>query len=209
MFTRDSDTDPMPPTLRDGQPARATAPPAPVDYGPALWVPAAHWSSGRPEPVRLVVLHSTENDIKPGVARNVARWFAAGGDCRASAHYVVGPDEVWQTVREHDRSWAAGATANRLGVHVELVGRAGSTDWSSGPGLEVLRRAAPLVADICRRHGLTVQGLDVSRLEAGESGIVTHAACTACWHESTHRDPGLQDDERWPWELWLALVGAG
>jgi N-acetyl-anhydromuramyl-L-alanine amidase AmpD len=121
---------------------------------------------------------------------------------------VVGPDGIWQCVREKDRAWAAGATANARGIHLELVGRAGHTDWTTGPGLAVLEQAAPLVADICKRRGIVRQGLDVHRLMRGDSGIVTHATITEAWRESTHLDPGMAGDVRWPWELWLELVEA-
>jgi len=201
-----------PPTLRDGQPRRATAPPAVVDYPGALWIPANRrlWHARAAEDVpRFVCLHSTENRIAVGVARSVARWFCtAPSDCKGCAHYIVGlgDDEVVQCVREKDQAGAAGRTANRFGIHIELVGQAETTDWTLGPGLSVLQRAAPLVRSILDRNGWPCRALDAARLEAGEQGIVTHATCSAAFKESCHRDPGLQDDARWPWELFLSLV---
>ena len=191
-------------------PPRASAPPAEVDYPVAIWVPASRrlWKPRATAP-NIVVLHSTENECRPGVARNVARWFcSAPQDCKGVAHYVQGPDELYQCVREADEAGAAGKTANRLGVHIELVGIAASTDWSHGPGLEVITRAARLVADICRRRGIIVQALDAEALRQGQSGITCHNDCTVAWGESCHRDPGLANDQRWPWALFLSLVTA-
>lgn len=203
----DGDGETPPSTLRTGH-ARATAPPAAVDYADATWIPACHWSSSRAEPVRLVVLHSTETPSTAGTARRVAQWFARGADCRASAHYVIDVGEVAQCVREHYRAWSAGPRANATGVHIELCGYAEVTDWSAGDGLAVLERAAPLAADILRRHELPCVGLDGEQVARGERGMCTHAACTAAWHESTHVDPGMVGDRRWPWERWTALVQA-
>jgi hypothetical protein len=201
--------DPLADTWPDGQ-RRGTAPPAAVDFPGAIWIPANRrlWRARAAEDApRFVCLHSTENRIAEGVARSVARWFCtAPPDCKGCAHYVVGLDEIVQCVREKDQAGAAGKTANRFGIHIELVGQAETTDWSSGPGLAVLQRTAPVVRSILDRNGWPIRALDASRLEAGESGIVTHATCTAVWHESCHRDPGLQDDTRWPWELFLSLV---
>ena len=202
--------DTAPPTLRDGQPrSRATAPPAAVDYPGALWVPARHWSARPPgAAIRLVVLHSTESG--PGTARAVARFFAADPSCQGSAHYVVDADTVVQCVSESRGAWGArGGDANACGIHVEMTGRALSTDWTAGPGLAVLERAAPLVADILRRHELPCRALDAERLLAGEPGMVTHATITEAYAvRGGHCDPGGVGDHRWPWEQWLALVEA-
>lgn len=178
------------------------------DYESAIWLPAAKWSGAARPPGQpsLIVLHSTETACRAGTAKAVARWFARGRDCRASAHYVVDVAEIYQCVRERHRAWAAGPIANARGVHVELCGRAFHTDWSSGEGLEVLKRAAPLVCDIARRHNIPLVRLDCGSLIRNERGLVTHASCSAAWRESTHVDPGGVGDLRWPWELWLDLL---
>jgi hypothetical protein len=194
---------------------RATAPPPPIDYPGAIWLPAQHWS---PRPagarIRLVVLHCTQPPgtypaSRPGAARSTARFFAADPTCEGSAHYVCDPRDIYQCVQENRGAWGAkGGRANAEGIHVELCGRV-TTDWSSGDGLAVLERAAPLVADILRRHALPCRGLDASGVRDGEAGMCTHAAVTQAYCvPGGHIDPGGVGDARWPWELWLELVEA-
>jgi len=156
-----------------------------------LRIPARSFTAGRIAPVRLVVLHTTENDLRPGVARAVASWFGGPDAPQASSHYVVDADETVQCVLEQDQAWGAPG-ANGDGVHVELCARAGwsSVAWAAPEAQRMLARAARLVAGICERHGLPVEMVQVEGLLDGEAGITTHAAVSAAWHRSTHWDPG-------------------
>lgn len=160
--------------------------------------------------VDWIVLHSTENAIRPGTARNVATWFGSANAPRASAHYVVGPDELIRCVPEADVAWAAPG-ANRQGIQLELVGQAARTDWllegdADNCGAAVLRRAAELVAELCRRWNIPIERLDADALRAGKRGITTHASVGVAFKQSDHVDPGMPNDRRWPWEAFLALV---
>ena len=160
--------------------------------------------------VDWVVLHSTENPIKPGTARNVALWFAGAQAPQASAHYIVGPDTVVQCVRETAVAWAAPG-ANATGIQIELVGQAHKTDWTrdgDGPqdGLRVVVRAAELTRAICKRWDIPLERVDAAGLLAGKRGITSHAAVGAAFKKSTHVDPGGVGDVRWPWEPFLKLV---
>ena len=163
--------------------------------------------------VDLVVLHSTENPIRPGTARSVAQWFAGSSAPQASAHYVVGPDEVLSCVPEAAVAWAAPG-ANHHGIQIEMVGRAHKTDWLADgkhddAGAPVMRRAATLVRGICDRWDIPVRRLNVKDLLAGKRGITTHAAVTEAFKKSTHIDPGCAGDQRWPWDEFLRLVRLG
>lgn len=160
----------------------------------------------------LVVLHSTENPIRRGVARSVAQWFAGPSAPQASAHYVVGADAIFRCVEEKHVAWAAPG-ANRQGIQIEQVGQAFKTQWDregEGPedGLGVMRRSAELVRGICQRWNIPVEHVDAAGLLAGKRGITTHAAVSEAWKKSTHVDPGCGNDVRWPWELYLSLVKA-
>jgi hypothetical protein len=175
-------------------------------------IPARNFTwAGRPlSSIRWIVLHSTENPIRPGVARNVARWFGGPSAPRASAHYIVGPDAVIAGVPLEHVAWAAPG-ANRLGIQVEQVGQALQTDWlaeGSGDraGLAVLRRSAELVAALCRETGIPVARVDTDGLKRGGRGITTHAAVTRAFRRSDHVDPGGAVDGRWPWAEYLDLV---
>jgi hypothetical protein len=160
-------------------------------------------SASSPRTISLIVIHTAEQDIRPGVARRVASWFAGRDAPQASAHYVVGPDEVIACVRETDVAWAAPG-ANHNGVQCELVGRASMTaaDWHSPPAQAAIERLARLVAQLCRRHAIPVQRLSVDDLLAGARGICGHVEVSKAWKGSLHWDPGLT----FPWPRLLELV---
>lgn len=155
--------------------------------------------------VKLIVLHSTETPVTQQAARNVALWFGGPSAPQASAHYVVGPDAVIACVEEHDVSWAA-PKANRVGINIEMVGRAAKTDWL-GDGRAVLERSAALVAGIARRWGIPIVALTAADVRDGKSGLCTHAAVTEAFGTvGGHVDPGMPKDRRWPWDEFLDLV---
>lgn len=152
--------------------------------------------------IDLVVLHTTENDTKDGVAAAVANWFNRG-EAKVSAHYVVGPDEVIQCVNEGDVAWCSPGS-NHNGIQVELVGRAGyeAKDWGKSDQQAMLVRAAWLVADICTRYSIPVVYIGVEGLVRGERGITTHANVSTAFKKSTHWDPG----PNFPLENFLSLT---
>jgi hypothetical protein len=162
------------------------------------------------ESIRLIVLHSTENPVRTGVARNVARWFGGPSAPRASAHFVVGPEEVIACVPLEHAAWAAPG-ANHDGVQVEQVGQALRTDWLKNgkgdtAGRAVLTRSAMLVATLCRELSIPPVRVDHEQLLAGARGITSHAAVSLAYKKSSHVDPGGATDSRWPWDEYLDLV---
>jgi N-acetyl-anhydromuramyl-L-alanine amidase AmpD len=155
-----------------------------------------------PRRIELVVLHSTENQERAGIAGTVAAWFASG-QVEASAHYVVDADAVIQCVQEKDIAWAAPG-ANQGGVHVELAGKASQTSeqWLDGYSMAVLELAAALVADICRRNNLPATPIGSAGLLMGARGITTHAAVSVAFKKSDHTDPG----EGFPLNTFVEMV---
>jgi len=152
---------------------------------------AKNFKKGRTAPVRLIVLHTTENDCKPTVARNVAKWFAGASAPTASAHYVVGPDETLCCVLETDTAWHA-PPANPYSIGIEQTGRAAFTeaDWASADAQATLERSVTLVADICTRLGIPAVFVDKDGLTRGDSGITTHVTVSETFKQSNHTDPG-------------------
>src|SRR5262245_43698182 len=132
-----------------------------ADYVDATFIRASHFQAGRGgSSVEIIVIHTTEQPCAPGVARSVAGFFA-GPNVTTSAHYVVGPDEVIQCVKEQDMAWhAQGANPHSIGI--EHTARAMFTyeAWCEPNGHAMLEKSARLAADICKRHGIPVQYVD-------------------------------------------------
>jgi len=168
-----------------------------------LTILARHFAKGRAENVRLLVLHTTENPCANRVARSVATWFAGASAPEASAHYVVGPDEVVLCVPEEDTAWHA-PPANPYSIGIEHTGRAAFTeaDWATPEAKAMIDRSVALVADLCVRHGIPAKLVDVVGLARGDAGITTHALVSSAFHKSTHTDPG----KHFPIEDYLARV---
>ncbi len=151
-------------------------------------------AAGEPRVIDLVVIHTAESSEKPGTARAVARWFAGqlGPAPRTSAHYVVDAGDIVQCVLERDVAWGAPG-ANSRGIHIEIAGRADQTaeQWGDEASTKTLERAAELVADICKRHGIPIVKLGGAGVRAGCAGICGHADVTEAYPDKgTHTDPG-------------------
>ncbi len=167
------------------------------------FITARHLTTGRKEPILVVVIHTTENRCANGIAMKVAYMFAAPGAPEASAHYIVGPDAVVQCVQETDTAWAAPGS-NSNGIHVEHTAFAGFTDndWHSTDAEKMLLRSAALVADICTRNDIPVERLSVECLRAGKRGIAGHKDINDAFHLGDHWDPG----GHFPWDRYLEMV---
>jgi len=170
------------------------------------FVQARHYTPvplGRP--FDLVVIHTAETELAPGVAHAVAAWFAGPEAPRASAHYVVDPGEVVQCVHERDIAWAAPG-ANTDGIQIELAGRAafGVFEWASSEAQAMLERLATLVGGICARRHIPVRRLSAKELKTGARGLCGHVDVSKAWGKSSHWDPG----PLFPWDRLMDLVGA-
>lgn len=144
--------------------------------------------------VDLIVLHTAETPEGVNTAQAVARYFATT-NVKASAHYCVdGGGHIVQTCREVDVAYAAPG-ANHNGVHLELAGRAAQSgvEWHDSYSWNLLKTAAPLVADLCAHYKLPIRYVPAAQLVAGgpgARGITTHADVSEAYKKSTHWDPG-------------------
>lgn len=154
------------------------------------FVPARHFTAGRPGPIQLIVLHSTEG----GTARSVADMFNKGARV-ASAHYVVDSQDVIQCVRDEHTAFAAPG-ANATGLQIEVCGwaRWSEPEWRASG---VLPRVVRLIRRLCQQYNIPAVHVDVSGLLAGQSGITTHAEVSQAWKKSTHTDPGAGFPVAW------------
>lgn len=224
--------------LKKNRPAASSPPePPPVngadDQGISEFVQARNYKpadrGGKDAAPIWVVLHSVEGAAVPkaGDAMAVARLFAGPNAPEASTHYAADPATLVQMVRERDIAWAAPG-ANDLGIHIELAGRAMETAWGANSALEELKRAAELVARICRRWGIPTEAVDAQGILDGRSGITLHSHVTDATNAARlirpeartplqahlasahgkHQDPGGPRGARWPMDSFLALVRA-
>lgn len=156
------------------------------------YVQASYYQSGRNDTsVTLVVVHTADKPCQNGVARQVANAYAAAG-ASASAHYVAGPDEILQCVREADTAWHA-KPCNFQSIGVDHAANQAFTaaDWASPAAQTMLQKSAKLVADICARHNLPPSYVNAAGLSApSPKGITTHADVATAFKQSTATDPG-------------------
>lgn len=141
--------------------------------------------------IRLVVVHTAETPCEPGRAYNIAAYLA-NPSIRASAHYIVDPDETVAQVPDEGTAWAAPG-ANADGIQIEQAAFAGFTadDWKGDNQQRMLRtQLAPLVADLCSRHGLPAVWLSADDLLAGRAGVTDHNTVNAAYGLSDHWDCG-------------------
>lgn len=150
-------------------------------------ISAKHFRTGGNYPISRVVIHRAECPLRVGRAESVARYFQSP-EHPASAHYVVGPEEVVACVFETDVAFHAPPNTHSIGV--EFLGYSAENDWDRGLGPAMVNRGAELVADICRRHSLPAVWLSVEDLKAGKSGITGHKEVSLAFKKSTHVDPG-------------------
>lgn len=155
--------------------------------------------------VDLVVLHTMEIPEADGNAVRCALAFQKEmpEGKRKSAHYAVDPHQTIQCVQEADIAWHAPG-ANGCGIGIELTGYASQTkeQWSDGPSLMILERAAILGADICHRNAIPVVKLSPAELRSGKRGFCGHGDVSDAWNKSTHWDPG----PNFPWSTYLSAV---
>jgi hypothetical protein len=195
------------------------APPEAFDPTPAAFIPARYFDRSRyGTPIAVIVMHTAQTGEGPKSARGTAGWFVSEMlvpkkhpdgtvemvPAKASAHFCVDVNEIIQCV--HDEHMAYGAPyANRNGIHVELAGRAEQTpeQWADPYSEKMLRRAAHLVAHLCRKHGVPIKRIGSDELKAGGRGICGHDTVSKAFPvPKAHWDPG----PNFPWLHFIDLV---
>lgn len=167
------------------------------------YVQAAHYRRGpRGVPVAWIVIHTAEVPETADMAERVAANFANPASPVASAHYVVDANSIVQCVLLKDIAFAAPG-ANRAGVQIELIGRAGqgTPGWSDTYSRAVLAQAAQLTAKLASQYAIPIARPNVQALAAGHRGIIGHADATLAFPGPgrTHTDPG----PTFPWGEFL------
>lgn len=173
-----------------------TAPPTPPVIG---GTPAHHSGQGN-HPVTRVVIHSAVMPCRPGAARKLAAWNAAG-TTGGSWHYAVDPAETIQCSYDRFVCHHAPPNPHSIGIEMADLPAASSVRWLLPAQAAMLRRTARLTAELCLAYELPLVFLGPAQLAAGRHGITTHAMVSDTWNQSSHWDPG-----GWPRRRFMRLV---
>lgn len=176
---------------------------------PLTWMPAyAHggaFTAGKPIGV---VVHSTESDDGPGSAEAIAGsgWFG-GPKAGTSAHKIVDQNSICEGVKRNVIAWHVGPGGNGLYVGYEFCGRAGwsAAQWRAPEQLQMLRNAAPYIADDLRYCGAPARWLSLAQVAAKQPGLLTHNDVRLALGGTTHSDPG----PNFPYAELLSYVQGG
>jgi N-acetylmuramoyl-L-alanine amidase len=156
------------------------------------WMPAD--SYGGKLTASVVVIHCTESDNNAGTAESLAgpNWFGPGGPATTSAHKMFDRDSGVEMVKRTVVAYHAGPKGNTVGISYEFCGKAGwsAAKWREAPQLDMLRRAAPHIADDLRAIGAPARWLTLTQLAAGQRGLCTHNDVRLALGGTTHSDPG-------------------
>lgn len=185
-----------------------------------IWIPAKNFTKAarKKGDVYWLIPHTMEAPEKPSTAEAVARWFGGANAPKASAHYCIDDDSIVRGVRTEDVAWAAPG-ANRYGIQYELAGYAkqSQSDWEDDFSVNMLRRAAGMLAEDSVHFDIPIRRVTVQQLKAARElylagkpvpremwGVIGHHDTSVAFRLSTHYDPG----PNFPWERFLADVSS-
>lgn len=153
---------------------------------------------GGPRPLTTcIVIHATDNTA--GAAAEAS--YARTRPDKTSAHFYADETEVIQALPTDHIAYGCLYHGNRISIQFELCGLSNHlTDVT-------LRRAAPIVARVCRDWGIPVRKITAAEVAAGVKGICGHGDITAAFPQDNgdHTDPGAQ----FPWSTFISYVQEG
>ena len=117
---------------------------------------------GRSEAVKYIVVHYTAND--GDTAKNNADYYARES-IKASAHYFVDENEIWQSVKESDTAYHCGANIykhkecrNSNSIGIELCSRQ-YKDGSYYFKEETLNKAQKFVKQLMKKYNIPPENI--------------------------------------------------
>lgn len=160
-----------------------------------------------------IVIHATQGAETRGRADISAARFAGIGQeaPTASAHYIVDPSQVIQTVHEQDVAWhckSHDGLVNQYGIGIELCGLSEQTaeQWADEASEAEIRLAATLVVGICEHWNIPIVKLSVAEIIKRKRGIAGHRDFTQAFAVAGgHMDPG----PNFPWDHFIDLIRKG
>lgn len=147
------------------------------------------------KPIRMIVLHSAENQQLPGQAEHLVQWFASKNSPQASAHYMVDNKIVAQSVDDEDVAWAVGVwVANLESISIEMTGQAKFTraQWDNQYSKDMINQVVGLCKRLGQKYNIPPVHLTPGQILDGKTkGYCTHADITAAYRVmGGHTDPG-------------------
>lgn len=146
---------------------------------------------------QVVVIHATDNTAGASAEANYARTRPD----KTSAHFYVDDGAVIQALDTGRIAYGCLYHGNHISVQFELCGRSNQISDAT------MRRAAPVVARVCREFGIPIRTVDAAGVRSGVKGICGHDAITAAFPEDNgdHTDPG----GAFPWATFISYVTGG
>lgn len=158
---------------------------------------ARYYTSGKGirKPIRMIVLHSAENQQLPGQAERIVEFFASKTAPQASAHYAVDNKVVAQSVDDEDVAWAVGVWAANLdSISIEATGQAAFTaaQWANQYSKDMINQLVGLCKRLGQKYSIPPVHLTLGQILDGKTkGYCTHADITAAYKVlGGHTDPG-------------------
>lgn len=154
-----------------------------------------------------IVLHATVGPCSVGqaeaIAKNVFGVRNTAQTFHGSSHLIADPGIVGQCLDFN--KVAEAAPPNENSWHIELCDNQDESNpnrWGDTPHIDMLRRAARRVADLCLFGNVPIRYITAPNLDK-ERGITTHAQVSLQFHQTDHTDPG----PNFPMTMFLRLVG--
>lgn len=142
----------------------------------------------------VVVIHATDNTASAAAEAE----YATTRPDQTSAHFYVDDTSAYRALPLDNIAYGCLWHGNQISVQLELCGRSNQLTDAT------MRRAAPIVAEICARYGLPVRKVGPADVAAGVRGICGHADITAAFPQDhgDHTDPG----SAFPWSTFIGYV---
>ena len=122
-----------------------------------------NFKKGRADKIKYIVVHYTANN--GDTAKNNADYYRNTKNLKASAHYFVDKNNIWQSVKEEDTAYHSGATrykhfecrnSNSIGVEMCSL-KDNSGRYYILP--EIIKNTAKLIKDIMKRYGIPFENI--------------------------------------------------
>lgn len=147
---------------------------------------------------QVVVIHATDNTAS---AHDEAQ-YATHREDQTSAHFYVDSSGIYEALQLENVAFGCFPHGNAISVQFELVGLSNRIPDAT------MRKAAPYVAEVCRRFGIPVRKITGAQVAAGVKGICGHLDITNAFSSidgGDHTDPG----SAFPWGTFINYVGGG